>query len=148
MTRIMLLAVALFAGALLPIQGALNSKMGKSIDNPVLAAFISFLVGSIALCFYLLLTKQPFSFSVAYKQAPWYAWLGGLLGTFYVAGTIIILPRLGVALTFSLVVVGQLFIALIMDHFGLLGVEVKSINFYRILGVFFLITGVVLIRRF
>ena len=148
MSRIIFLAVALFVGALLPIQAALNSKMGKTINNPIAAAFISFVVGTIALCFYLLITKQSFYFQTAYKQAPWYAWLGGLLGTFYVAASIIILPRLGVALTFSLVIFGQLLIALIMDHFGVLGVEIRTINFYRILGVLFLIAGVVLIRRF
>jgi bacterial/archaeal transporter family-2 protein len=148
MTRILFLAFAFLAGALLPIQAALNSKMGKTINNPIAAAFISFVVGAIALFFYLFFTRQSFYFSIAYKQAPWYAWLGGLLGIFYVAGTIIILPRIGVALTFSLVVVGQLLIALIMDHFGLLGVEIKTINFYRILGVLFLITGVILIRKF
>lgn len=148
MGRIVFLAIALFAGALLPIQAALNSKMGKTINNPVAAAFISFVVGTIALFFYLLFTRQSFHFSMAYKQAPWYAWLGGLLGTFYVAGSVIIVPRLGVALTFSLVVVAQLLVALVMDHFGLFGVTIKAINFYRILGVLFLIAGVILIRKF
>ena len=140
--------MALFAGSLLPIQAALNSKMGKAINNPIAAAFISFAVGSIALFCYLVVTKQSFNLGIAYKEAPWYAWLGGVLGTFYVAGSIMILPRLGVALTFSLVIVGQLLIALIMDHYGLLGVAVKSINLYRILGVICLITGVILIRKF
>lgn len=148
MSRITFLAIALFAGALLPIQAALNSRMGKSINNPVGAAFISFAVGTIALCFLIFVSKQSFNFSMAYKQAPWYAWLGGLLGSFYVAASITILPRLGVALTFSLVIVGQLFIALLMDHFGLLGVAVKSINLYRVIGVIFLIAGVILIRKF
>jgi transporter family-2 protein len=148
MSRTILLIVAFVVGALLPIQAALNSKMGKAINNSILAAFISFAVGTIALCIYLLITKQSFQFVTAYKQAPWYAWLGGLLGTLYVAASIMVLPRLGVALTFSVVIVGQLIISMFMDHFGLLGVEVKPINLYRILGVVFLITGVILVRRF
>ncbi|MEO6329845.1 MAG: DMT family transporter [Ginsengibacter sp.] len=148
MSRTIFLVVALLAGALLPIQAALNSKMGKSINNPIAAAFISFAVGTLALFFYLLITRQAFHFSTAYKQAPWYAWFAGILGTFYVVASIIILPRLGVALAFSLVVFGQLLISLLMDHFGLLGVEIRTINFYRILGVLFLIAGVILIRKF
>ncbi len=148
MNRIIFLGITLFVGALLPIQAALNSKMGKATNNPIAAAFISFAVGTVALFLYLVITRQSLNFVAAYKHAPWYAWLGGLLGTFYVAASIMILPRLGVALTFSLVIVGQLLIALIMDHFGLLGIEIKPINLYRILGVLFLIAGVILIRRF
>lgn len=148
MSRLLLLAAALLAGALLPIQAALNAKMGRAINSPVAGAFISFAVGSIALILYIFFTKQPFQLTTALKQSPWYAWFGGVLGTFYVAGSIILLPRLGVALTFSLVIVGQLLVALAMDHFGLLGVAVKSINLYRILGVAFLIAGVILIRKF
>lgn len=148
MTRIILLAVAFVVGALLPIQAALNSKMARTINNPIAAAFISFAVGTIVLCIYLMITRQSFHFETAYKQAPWYVWLGGMLGTLYVGASIIILPRLGVALTFSVVIVGQLIIALFMDHFGLLGVPVRTINLYRILGVIFLVAGVILIRRF
>lgn len=148
MNRIIFLMIALLAGALLPIQAALNAKMGKAINSPIAAAFISFAVGTIALSLYLLFTRQHFLFLNGYKQAPWYAWLAGLLGVLYVTSSIIALPRLGVALTFSLIIVGQLLIAIIIDHFGLLGVAVKSINLYRIIGVLFLILGVILIRRF
>ncbi len=148
MNRLIFIIAAFFAGALLPIQAALNSRMGKAVNNPIAAAFISFAVGTVALFVYIILSRQSFSLIVAQKQAPWFAWLGGLLGTFYVAASIMILPRLGVALTFSVVILGQLLISLLMDHFGLFGVEIKTINFYRILGILFLITGVILIRKF
>jgi len=138
--------MAFIAGTILPIQAALNGKMGKAVQHPMVAAFISFSVGALALLLYLLLARQPLSLTMAYKQAPWYAWLGGVIGTFYVVASIVLLPRLGVALTFGLVIAGQLFISLLMDHYGWLGVPIRPINLYRIAGVVLLIIGVVLIR--
>jgi transporter family-2 protein len=57
-------------------------------------------------------------------------------------------PRLGVALTFSLIVAGQMLITLVLDHFGFLGVPVKEVSLMRILGVILITGGVVLIRKF
>ena len=82
------------------------------------------------------------------KNAPPTAWLGGVLGAFFVASTVILLPRLGVALTFGLVVAGQMLITLFYDHFGLLGLDVKPMSFGRVIGVLLVIGGVILIRRF
>ncbi|HXF42235.1 MAG TPA: DMT family transporter, partial [Pyrinomonadaceae bacterium] len=76
------------------------------------------------------------------------AWLGGLLGAFFVTATIFLIPRLGVALTFSLVVTGQMLITIIIDHYGFLGLEQKPINLQKALGIFLIIIGVFLVRRF
>lgn len=140
--------MALTAGAFLPVQAALNARMGKAVDNPIIAAFISFAVGTLTLSIYLLITRPSFSLPAAVKNAPSLAWIAGLLGTFYVAASILLLPRLGVALMFSLVVFGQMLITLVIDHYGLLGVAVKTINFYRVAGVALIIAGVMLIRKF
>jgi bacterial/archaeal transporter family-2 protein len=147
MVRYLFILMAFIAGAILPIQAALNGKMGKVVHHPVVATFISFLVGTLALGLYLLLSKQPFSLGLTFKQAPWYAWLGGVIGTFYVAGSIMLLPRLGVALTFGIVISGQLFISVLIDHYGWFGVAVRPINWYRLLGVLLLFMGVLLIRN-
>ncbi len=61
---------------------------------------------------------------------------------------IILAPKLGTALTFSLIVLGQMSVSLVLDHFGLLGLPVKAMNIPRLVGVSSLILGVILIRRF
>jgi transporter family-2 protein len=57
-------------------------------------------------------------------------------------------PRLGVALTFSLVIAGRMLVTLVINHFGFLVVPVKEVNLPRLLGVTFNKIGVILIRRF
>jgi transporter family-2 protein len=140
--------LAIVAGAVLPLQAGLNVQLGKSVNQPIFAAFASFLIGSLGLLIYLVILKFDFStVSQTKTVSPW-VWIAGILGAFYVAAVIILAPRLGTALTFSLVVTGQMIISLILDHFGLLGLPVKHINWQRLVGVAFLITGVLLIRKF
>lgn len=144
----LLLLIALLAGAMMPTQAATNSKMATFLDSPVLAAFVSFLVGTVALFLYLLLTGVPLGNLAGVKDAPAVAWAGGLLGAFFVAAAVILVPRLGVAMTFSLIIAGQMIVTLVIDHFGLLGVPVKEVNLARLSGILLIIAGVVLIRKF
>lgn len=148
MGKFIFIFMAFVAGALLPVQAAFNARMGKISGSPMIAAFVSFAVGTIALLIYLLISKQQVSFADTAKATPWYVWFAGILGCFYVASSVMLLPRLGVALTFGLVIFGQLIVALIIDHYGLFGAVIKTINVYRILGVILLVSGVILIRKF
>ena len=140
--------LALAAGAMMPTQAATNNKMAMIVDSPVLSAFISFVVGTVALLVYLLVSGVPLGNLAASKDAPAIAWVGGLLGAFFVASAVTLVPRLGVAMTFSLIVAGQMLVTLVIDHFGLLGVPVKEINLPRLGGILLITAGVVLIRKF
>ena len=142
----LLLAVA--AGAMIPTQAATNNKMAVVVDSPVLSAFISFLVGTVALLIYVLISGAPLTNLGSIKDAPAIAWVGGLLGAFFVTSGVVLVPRIGVAMTFSLMIAGQLVVTLIIDHFGLLGVPVKEISVARIAGIALIAAGVVLIRRY
>jgi bacterial/archaeal transporter family-2 protein len=142
------LILALLAGMMMPTQGAINTKLATYVESPVSAAFISFAVGTIALFVYLIATGVPLSSLANAKDAPPIAWLGGILGAFFVSAVAASVPRLGVAMTFSLAIAGQMLITLILDHFGFLGVPVKEISLVRILGVTLITIGVVLIRKF
>lgn len=147
-SQFLFILLAIVAGAVLPIQAGLNVQLGKSVHQPIFAAFASFLIGTIGLLVYLLLLKFDFSSMAQSKTVSPVVWTAGILGAFYVAAVIILAPRLGTALTFVLVVAGQMTVSLVLDHYGLLGLPVKQINWQRLLGVAFLVAGVLLIRRF
>ena len=142
------LLLAVVAGAMMPTQAAINNKLSVFVDSPILAAFISFFVGTIGLLVYLLIAGVPLGNIVSAKNAPAIAWVGGLLGAFFVTSTVVLVPRLGVALTFSLIVAGQMLVTLVIDHFGLLDVPVKEVSFARVGGILLIIAGVILIRKF
>jgi transporter family-2 protein len=140
--------LALLAGMAMPTQATVNSKLAGAVENPITAAFISFAVGTVALFFYMLLTGVPLSSLTASKDAPLVAWIGGFLGAFFVSVMAMVVPKIGVALAFSLAIGGQMLVTLLIDHFGWLGVPEKPINLWRVLGAVFITIGVVLIRKF
>ena len=78
---------ALAAGAALPLQGGVNSKLGKALANPSYAALVSFSIGALALMAYVLVTRQSPSWECV-KQASWFYWTGGILGAAYVTTVI------------------------------------------------------------
>ena len=140
--------LAILAGMAMPTQATVNSKLAESVSSPILAAFISFAVGTIALFVYILLTGVPLTDLFSSKNAPLVAWIGGFLGAFFVSVMAAAVPRIGVALAFSLAIGGQMLVTLLIDHFGWLGVPEKPINLWRVLGAALITVGVILIRKF
>lgn len=139
--------MVVIAGAFLPMQGSMNSKLAKAGENPVYASMISFTIGVLALVAYILLTSQNVSWK-GLKDAPSYSWLGGVLGAFYVTVIVFAFPKIGPGLTFGLVVAGQLITSMVMEHFQIMGTPHQPISLGRIVGVLLIIIGVVAVKKF
>jgi len=84
----------------------------------------------------------------AARALPWYAWVGGLYGAIFVVAAAWGVPRLGVALTITLMVAGQLLVGLILDHFGAFGAPQHPVSLGRAAGVVLVLAGVLMVRRF
>jgi bacterial/archaeal transporter family-2 protein len=139
--------LALATGVSMSTQAAVNTKLATYVESPLLAAFISFATGALVLFICLLLSGTPLGDLVKATNAPLFAWIGGALGVFFVMVMILAVPRIGVALSFSLAVAGQMLTALVIDHFGLYGVAERSISWPRLLGALLVMAGVIIIRR-
>ena len=146
--QIIYIILAILCGAIYPIQGSVNGKLINYVGHPIITAVISFLVGLTSLILIGILGKVPWNQAIAAKNAPWYAWTGGLFGAFYIATVVLVIPRLGMALTFSLIVAGQIALSIIFDHYGLLGNPIREMTLGRLIGVLFLIAGIVFIRKY
>lgn len=142
-----LVLASILAGSAIAIQAPINAQLRTWLDSPWAAAFVSFVVGSIALGSVVLLYSHPVRLT-GMSAAPLWVWTGGLLGACYVVAAIVATPRIGPALFFGLLVTGQLVTAIIVEHFGWLGLERHPLSPGRLLGVALLIVGAVLIRRF
>ena len=139
--------LGLGVGAGLVVQVGMNSTLRSLLGSPIVAALISFLVGSLALAVYAGLARTPLPLRAQLGAVPAWAWLGGVLGAFYVASSVIVGPRLGAATLPALVVLGQLGTSLVVDHYGWLGFPQHPLNFVRVLGAVLLFGGVLLITR-
>ena len=77
---------------------------------------------------------------------PWWVWVGGLLGAFYVLGSIVTAPRLGAATLVALILAGQSIASLLVDHYGWVGFPEHPITALRVVGIALLAGGVLLVR--
>jgi len=140
--------LALVAGFCLPTQAGINAQLNQWSQSAILAATISFAVGTIGLFVYALCLRIPWPAVDTMSRHPWWIWTGGLLGAFLVASTVVLAPRLGAASMIALILAGQMTASVALDHFGWLGYQLHPLNGMRILGVFLLVGGVTLIRWF
>src|SRR5690349_6099966 len=140
--------LAFAAGLGLALQASVNLELRMRLGQPVLAALVSFVVGTVALAVLWLVTARgvmrPAGMSLS--GAPWWIWIGGLLGAYYIWGAIIATQRLGPALFFGLVVAGQLMASTVIEHYGWLGVARHPISPARIGGALLLLGGLALMR--
>jgi transporter family-2 protein len=148
MTWLLLLPAALVAGMAAPTQFAINSQLRQVVGGPVLAAAISFLVGTVILIAATVIISRSIPELGPTMRAPWWMYLGGLLGAFYVCASIVLTPRLGVATTIGLFLAGQVIASIGIDHFGWFGVPLQQATIPRILGALLIIAGVAIVQRF
>ena len=137
----------ILAGGATALQAPTNAKMMTAVGSPVNAAFVSFAVGTAALGVMAVILQTKPDMAAA-RGLPWYAWIGGLYGAIFVVAAAWGVPRLGVALTITLMVAGQLLIGLILDQIGAFGAPQHPISLGRLAGVALVIGGVLMVRRF
>lgn len=136
------IALALTAGAVLPLQGAINARLRADLDAPTTVGAFSFLVALAAMVLVLALKRtrprKP-------TDVPWWGWLGGLCGATYVTAVFLLIPEIGVAPTIGLTVAGQQLASLLVDTHGLLRLPRRPITKIRLAGVGALLLGVGLV---
>ena len=137
------LLVAVLIGAILPLQGLINARLGSHVGGPVVAAFASFMVGTVMLGMYLLATRTPITLQGSLKLPPW-IWVGGVFGAIYVACFTLLIPRIGAAGMICLAVLGQVTASLLLDQFGVLQAP-KPVDAMRLLGALLVLAGVLLV---
>ncbi len=79
--------------------------------------------------------------------SPWWVWVGGFLGAYYVAAATFTVPKLGAAALVTLVILGQLLASILLDHFGVISDQIRPVTWQRGLGVAMLFGGAMLVIR-
>ncbi len=138
------LILSLSAGIAAGLQGPLTTIVSQRLGiwEAVLIAHIGGIIAAIFMV--LVFSKGDIS---QWRSVPWYALLCGVLGLVVLGGITFSIPRIGAAGATTLLIVGQLLLALILDHFGWLGVDIRSLSPSRIIGLITLVLGTWLIMR-
>ncbi|WP_019584798.1 DMT family transporter [Deinococcus apachensis] len=130
--RPLLILVAVLAGGLLPAQFATNGALATAFQSVTLTGATSYLVGSVLLVGLLAARRWQPTWEAA-RRAPAWSWLGGVVGSAYVVGSVVLTRELGAALATTLVIAAQIITAILLDHFGVLGLPQRRLNRARLL---------------
>jgi transporter family-2 protein len=146
-TRFWLLAgFALVVGALIPIQAATNAAMSKALGGISYASLILFGISLLVVFAWILITQAPTPSATAFREAPFYGYLGGIIVATYVLSITFLAPRMGVGNAICFIVTGQILAAVVIDHFGLFGAPVQSLSLARVGGIGLMIAGLFLAK--
>lgn len=142
--------VGILAGMLLAIQIAVNGQLGKVLHSSSHAALVSFFVGTITLIMIVGLKDRSYTnIKEPFKQsAPWWIWIGGILGGSYVLINVFLVNQIGNGQTVVLALFGQITGSLLVQQFGLFNSIKNRIQPLQIIGLMVMIAGVILIRLF
>lgn len=143
----LLLPFSILVGFSFASQAGINAQLRLGVSNPIQAAFISFLVGTIILGIIAFIQGGTWFKPNALTTIPWWAWLGGFLGAFNVAMSIFLAPKLGALVLAVSIVSGQVIASLALDQHGWLGYPKIDISVNRVLGAVFLIIGMILVAK-
>ena len=141
-----LYGVALLAGVASAIEPGQNATLAKGLGEPLSAGLLCCALGVLAFSGLMLATGRFAWPSVAQAaQVPWWAWLGGLLGTVAVLAQLTVSRQIGAAPFLAIVVTTGVATLIALDHFGLVGFERHPASLWRILGAVLMVAGVTLV---
>ena len=138
----------LAAGAMLPFQAGVNAQLAEYLGSPLRAALVSFVVGVLVLLPLVMLFVRGLPSAERVSATPWWAWLGGALGAFYVASSITSAPKLGAVTLIGVILAGQAAASLVVDHFGMVGFDEHPATLGRVAGMLLIALGVLFVRLF
>ncbi len=143
---ILWMVMGIAAGALLPLQNTVNTRLAKGLRSIALATGVSFAVGTIFLGLVLLALRQHLPWGATFAQQPAWIWLGGLFGVSFFTVNIVLMRYFGASITVVLAICGQVVGGLIIDVFGIFDVTRQSLSFGRLAGTALVVAGAILVN--
>lgn len=141
---VFLVCFAAIGGAAITVQAGLNAQVARILGHPLWATLVSLAVSVISILPMLLLFRAGVPNFAGVNAAPWWIWIGGALGAFFITAALISAPQLGAVTFIAAVVTGQLIVSLVLDQYAIAGFPERPVSLVRILGVGLVILGVIL----
>lgn len=139
------LVAVVLVGIGVALETPTNALLAKTSGSVLWASLASFLAGTMVLGAVLAVRRPPLG--PAWASAPWYAWIGGVYGAFLVLLSAWATPKLGAGTTLVVIVASQVALGVVLDHFGLLGLERHPISLLRVAGVVVVCGGALMVGR-
>jgi len=136
--------IALISGAMMSIQGVMNTGVTKQSGIWVSAGWVQLTAFLMCIIMYFFADKSPVT--AIWHVRPWYLLLGGIIGALITYTVIRSIDDLGPARATLLIVVTQIVVAYGIELFGLLGVEKAPFEWKKLIGAAIAIAGIIIFR--
>ena len=136
--HLVLALIAALGGIMVSLQAQLMGIMDRQLGT-LESVFITYGLGGVIIGVVMLIHRG--GNLTAYTSVPWYALLTGIMGLIIVSTIGYTSPRLGLVPTLTILVVAQFAVAALIDHFGMLGAEVRPLTFIRGSGIMVMLIG-------
>jgi bacterial/archaeal transporter family-2 protein len=135
---VIIILLALVAGVAIGMQASIAGEMSSRV-NAQTASFVVHFGGTILSGALIVLSGG--NQIKNWPKLSWYMWGAGAFGVilYLILGQTI--PRLGAATTLVFILVGQLGIGMLIDHLGLFGLPVRTMDSWRVASAILLIAG-------
>ena len=133
----------ILAGAAMSIQGVMNTRLGEKVGVLETNAFVQGVGFLLAVIIMWIFGKGDL---MKLPQAPWYAWLGGVLAPVITLTVMWAIGSLTPTVAISAILLSQLAVAALIDVFGWLGAEKMPFSWEKWVGVALMVGGVILMK--
>ena len=137
--------VAAISGIAMAIQGTINSSL--SLKTSLLSAtLVVHIIGTIVALIAALAWRSPL-LKYHWVSVPWYLYLGGILSVLIVGLVAVSIPKVGVCNATTAIIIGQVSMAVLVDHFGWFGMCRLPWTPWQLVGVGLFAAGAKLLFR-
>ena len=136
--------IALISGALMSIQGVLNTGLTKQTSVWVANSWVQ--GTALLVCLGAWIFKDKKSFGSIFQVDSKVLLLGGVIGAFITLTVILSMGQLGPAKSVLIIVVSQIAVAYLIELFGLFGAEKAVFQWRKCLGILVAIVGIIIFK--
>ena len=138
----------LICGALQAWGPPMNNALRNAMENPWLASVVSFLPIIALLGVLLMCQPHPLPTEKGLADMPWWAPLGGIIGSFAVIAGLLFVGKVGAGTFGGLTITANILMSLLIDKYGWFGMDVHALSAGRIGGAVLMVAGIALISKF
>ena len=142
-STVILVGIAIVGGFAVALQGQFMGQMDRNIGTAE-SVFITYCIGAVIACLMMLLLKGG-ALSTTFTAVQSYTFISGVLGLIIVASIGYTVPRLGVTTALTMVLIGQYFLAALIDNNGWFGTPIREIGFKQVSGLLVILAGAYLV---
>ncbi|MGK8490882.1 DMT family transporter [Nocardia asiatica] len=152
-TTALIFAFILVGGALRSVEAGCQNSLKLALKNVWLCGVISYAVAFTGFAIFLVVAllvsaDRPWPTRADIRTMPRWAPFGGLLGGAAILAMIAVASDVGASTFNALIIAGQMFGALAIDHFGLMGFPRRAVTQKRIAACVMIILGIYLMAAY